>query len=254
MTENFYDSLAPYYKMLYPDWDASVARQADALDSVIREYFGKGTKTLVDVACGIGTQSIGLAKYGYRVSASDISSGEIDQAKREASRHQVDIRFLVGDMRQAWDVHQRQFDILIACDNAVPHLLTDEEILQAFQQFHKTIKDGGGCIISVRDYAQLERTQHEKKFYPRRVQETETGQIVLFDIWDFYDADHYEITTYLVDDDTAHVKTRAIRGGKYYCVEIPTLEMLLLKAGFQDVMVLRERFFQPLLVARKGNR
>ena len=251
MTTDFYNSLAPYYKMLYPDWDASVARQAKMLDSVIQEYLGDGTKTLVDVACGIGTQSIGLAKLGYRVTASDISAGEIEQAQKEAARHQVEINFQVADMTHAWDVYQRQFDVLIACDNAMPHLLTDKEILKAFQQFYQTVKTGGGCIITVRDYARLERQKGEKKFYPRRVQEIETGQVVLFDIWDFYDEDQYEITTYVIDDDKKNVITTAIRGGKYYCVEISTLEKLFLEAGFLDVVVLKDRFFQPLLLAIK---
>ena len=92
MTIDFYNALAPYYKLLYPDWDASVARQAEMLHSVIQEHLGDRMKTLVDVACGIGTQSIGLSKLSYSVAASDISPGEIEQAKREAIRHKVEIR------------------------------------------------------------------------------------------------------------------------------------------------------------------
>jgi glycine/sarcosine N-methyltransferase len=65
MSEVFYDRLAPYYKYFYLDWDASVQRQAQALDSVIQETIGTTAKTVLDVACGIGTQSIGLAKLGY---------------------------------------------------------------------------------------------------------------------------------------------------------------------------------------------
>ncbi len=251
MTESFYDDLAPYYKMLYPDWDASVERQAKALHSVIQEYLGEEKQFILDVACGIGTQSIGLAKLGYQVSASDISQGGIEHAKFEAKQHQVSIEFQVGDMRQTWDTYQRQFDILIACDNAIPHLLSDQEILKTFQQFYQAVKTGGGCLISVRDYARLEREKGEKKFYSRRVQETEEGQIILFDIWDFYDETHYEITTYLLKDNGEKVGTTAIRGGKYYCVEIPTLEKLFIEAGFRDVTVLKDRFFQPLLVATK---
>ncbi len=251
MTESFYDALAPYYKYLYPDWDASMARQADALHGVIQEYLGEETKTLVDVACGIGTQSIGLAKLGYQVTASDISSGEIEQAEREATRHQVDVQFQVADMSQAWDIYQRQFDVLIACDNAIPHLLTNEEILQTFKQFHQSVKAGGGCLISVRDYANLKREKGEKRFYPRRVEKLEDGQMVLFDIWDFYEEDQYEITTYLLKDNGDDAKTEAIRGGRYFCVELPTLERLFLEAGFRDVTLFKDRFFQPLLLARK---
>ncbi len=125
MIENYYDSLAPFYKFIYPDWDASVRRQANALDSVIREVIGNEPKTVLDVACGIGTQSIGLAKLGYKVTSSDLSSAEIEMARQEALRFKVQIEFQVADMREVWETFQREFDLVIACDNAVPHLLED---------------------------------------------------------------------------------------------------------------------------------
>jgi len=139
MTKDYYNDLAPYYKLIYPNWDASVQRQAGALDSVIQEFVGKTANTILDVACGIGTQSVGLAKLGYHVTASDLSSAEVEQARKEALRHDVEIGFQVVDMRQVWDIFQRQFDVVIACDNSVPHLLTNEEILLAFRQFFQQI-------------------------------------------------------------------------------------------------------------------
>ena len=252
MTEVYYNRLAPYYKYIYPDWDASVQRQAEALDRVIRDFVGDKPKTLLDVACGIGTQSIGLAKLGYQVTSSDLSSAEIEQARKEALRYGIQIEFKIVDMRQVWETYQSQFDVVIACDNSVPHLLGDDEILMAFRQFYKCTKSGGCCIITVRDYAQLERKdKHKKQMYPRLVHQTDTGQVVMFDVWDF-DGNYYEITTYLVDDTGKDVaQTQVLHGGKYYCVEIPTLEKLFKEAGFREVHTLRDRFFQPLLVAKK---
>ncbi len=251
MTETYYNSLAPYYKFIYPDWDTSVRRQAEALDGVIREFIGEKPKTILDVACGIGTQSIGLAKIGYQVTSSDLSSVEIEQARLEALRYGVQIDFQVVDMRRVWETYQRQFDVVIACDNSVPHLLSDSEILLAFKQFYQCTKPGGGCIITVRDYAQLERKDKQKQMYPRLVHQTDNGQIVLFDVWDF-NGNYYEMTTYLVDDaGKPEAKTQVLRGGKYYCVEIPTLERLFQEAGFREVTPLRDRFFQPLLIAKK---
>jgi cyclopropane fatty-acyl-phospholipid synthase-like methyltransferase len=251
MTETFYNSLAPYYKYIYPNWDTSVQRQAEALDGVIRDFIGEKPKTVLDVACGIGTQSIGLAKIGYRVTSSDLSSAEIEQAQRETLKYGVQIDFQVVDMRRVWEAYQRQFDVVIACDNSVPHLLGDSEILLAFKQFYQCTKSGGCCIITVRDYAQLERKDKQKQIYPRTVHQTDGGQIVMFDVWNF-DDDYYEMTTYIVDDvGKSEAKTQILRGGKYYCVGISTLEKLFQEAGFREVNTLRERFFQPLLIALK---
>jgi SAM-dependent methyltransferase len=251
MTENYYNSLAPFYKYIYQDWDASVQRQAEALDGVIRDFFGGNPKTVLDVACGIGTQSIGLAKLGYQVTASDLSSAAIEQAQQEAIRYGVQIEFNVVDMRQVWDTYRRQFDIVIACDNSIPHLQSDDEILLAFKQFYQCTRAGGGCLISVRDYAQLGRVEKGKQMVPRLVHQTDHGQVILFDVWDF-EGKSYEITTYLVEDEgKPEANTKIIRGGKYYWVGISTLETLLKEAGFEAVHTLRERFFQPLILAKK---
>ncbi len=251
MTESYYNHLAPYYKLIYLDWDKSLHRQAEMLNSVIREFAGQNPKTVLDVACGVGTQSIGLATLGYQVTASDLSSGEIEQARQEALSHGVQIEFQTADMCKAWEIHQKQFDVVIACDNSVPHLNNDDEILLAFRGFFKCTKDGGCCIITVRDYAQFERIGKRKQMVPRLSHPTDKGQILMFDVWDF-DDDHYEITTYLVDDIGAlSAQTQIFRGGKYYCVDIPTSEELFKQAGFQEVHTLRDRFFQPLIIALK---
>ena len=105
------------------------------------------------------------------MTASDISSAEIELARLEAIRRGLTVDFRVADMRQLWTVYQRQFDVIIACDNSIPHLLSDADILIAFEQFYRCLVSGGGCIISVRDYAVLK--QGGKQFYPRVIHDTD---------------------------------------------------------------------------------
>jgi hypothetical protein len=38
MTQEFYDALAPYYHLLYPNWDASIRRQGRGLAHVLNEF------------------------------------------------------------------------------------------------------------------------------------------------------------------------------------------------------------------------
>jgi SAM-dependent methyltransferase len=249
MLESYYNQLSPHYKHIYQDWNESVQRQAEILDAVIHEQIGSHAKSILDAACGIGTQSIGLAQMGYALTASDISASEIEEARAEAEKRHLNIDFEVVDMRQAWNHYQRQFDVVLACDNAIPHLLTDEEILQTFQQFYECTRLDGGCIISVRDYAAMARGG--SKLYPRQVHETEDGKIVIFDHWAF-DGDFYDMTTYVVEDKGQPLaNTHVIRGGRYYCIGADRLEQLMARAGFVNVVTLRERFFQPLIVGVK---
>ncbi len=249
MIAEFYDRLTPYYTLLYADWEASVKHQAAILDGIIREFFGPTAHSILDAACGIGTQSIGLAALGYTVTASDISPVEVERARHMAQQRQLAIDFRVADMRTLREVMPEPFDVVIACDNAVPHLLTDDDIQQAFQQFYRCTTPHGGCIISVRDYAGLERGGCQ--IHPRPVHDLPDGRLFMFDVWDF-DGDYYDLTIYAVEDHgQAGAVTHVARGGRYYCVTIMQLEQLLKHAGFQRVITLRERFFQPVLVGIK---
>jgi len=250
MVASFYDQLSPYYKYIFQDWNASVDRQAMILDEVIHEYFGENVHSILDAACGIGTQAIGLAQKGYTLTASDISAGEIEKAQSEASKRKLDISFRVADMRDLQQTFQTKFDLVIACDNAVPHLLSDAEIRQAIEQFYQVSSESGGCMISVRDYDAIERGG--RKLYPRQVHDVPQGKIVVFDCWEF-DGDFYDITMYIVEDTgQAVAKTNVIRGGRYYCVSISKLETLMKDAGFKTVITLKDRFYQPLLIGLKA--
>src|SRR5262245_19535914 len=64
---DLYDRLAPLYHLIFPDWDASIERQADQLAGIIHERWGIGARSVLDVSCGIGTQAIGLARRGFQV-------------------------------------------------------------------------------------------------------------------------------------------------------------------------------------------
>ncbi len=102
---------------------------------------------MLDVACGIGTQSIGLARKGFAVTGSDLSAGAVERAKVEARQRGYVIDLSVCDMRAAHDRHGRESDVEIACDNSIPHLLSDDEILMAYRQMRDCIRPGG-CLVT----------------------------------------------------------------------------------------------------------
>jgi ubiquinone/menaquinone biosynthesis C-methylase UbiE len=250
MIESFYDQLSPFYKYIFQDWKTSVERQATILDEVIREYFDNDVHSILDAACGIGTQAIGLAQKGYQITASDISKSEIKKARDEAFQRGVDIEFCVADMRYLTQTFRAKFDLVIACDNAVPHLLNDDEIRQAFREFYQVTSESGGCIISVRDYDAMEHGG--TRLFPRQVHDTPQGKIIVFDCWEF-DGDFYDITMYIVEDAGQGIATtHVIRGGRYYCVSISKLQTLMKEVGFKTVITLKERFYQPLLIGLKA--
>ena len=73
--------------------------------------------------------------------------------------------------------------MVIACDNAIPHLLTDEEILKSFRQMHECTRPGGGCLVTVRDYDREERGTGLVK--PYGVRDRDGKRYVIFQVRDF---------------------------------------------------------------------
>jgi len=79
----FYDEFAPHYHLIFDNWEASMARQAAAISSILQREIASSTGVdVLDCACGIGTQSLGLARLGYRVTGSDLSAGAVWRARR----------------------------------------------------------------------------------------------------------------------------------------------------------------------------
>lgn len=243
----FYDGLAPLYHLIYPDWEKSIKRQGEMLDSIIREMWGD-ISDILDVSCGIGTQALGLSSKGYNVIASDLSQAEVDRAKQEAAKRHLTVSFSVADMCRSFRHHQRQFDIVISCDNSVPHLLSDKEILRAFRELFNCTRPGGGCIISVRDYEKEDLSQQQIKGYG--IREDNDIRWLIWQVWD-PSPPVYDVTMYFVEDRGNSVcKTYAFKS-RYYAVSISVLVRLMQQAGFEGVRRLDDRFFQPIIIGTK---
>lgn len=244
---DFYDDLAPFYHLIYPDWNASIDRQAACLDALIKGRCPDASAVL-DVACGIGTQALGLAAMGYDVTASDLSPGAVERARVEAARRGLSIAFDVVDMRKAFDHFGRTFDIVIACDNAVAHLLTDDDLVSALSQMRASTRPGGACLVSCRDYAAEPKAGSQLKPYGVRV---ENGvRYVLWQVWDFTDGDCYNGDFYFVEDDGSEPRVTVMRS-TYRAIGLDKLIAMMSVAGFVNICRYDDRFFQPIVVGTR---
>lgn len=97
MVRDFYDDLASHYHLMFEDWEASMARQAAALGPILERGCGPANSVkILDCACGIGTQALGLAKLGFRVTGTDVSPRAIERARVEASARGLDLSLYVA--------------------------------------------------------------------------------------------------------------------------------------------------------------
>lgn len=246
---DFYNGISSYYHLIYSDWYNSITKQAEDLDSIIKDYWKREISNILDASCGIGTQVLGLAQLGYNLTGSDISSLEIKRAKMEAKLKKLKINFLVADMRELSRFNRKEYDLVISCDNSLPHLLNDIDILKALRQFYKCTRSGGGTLISVRDYAKENFKGIQLKPYEiRKVGET---KYIIYQVWEFTDNKHYNISIHFIEDKgTKDCKISVFRS-KYYTITIDRLKELMKRAGFKEIKRINNKYFQPVLVGRK---
>lgn len=151
-----YDDLADYYHLIFENWELSVERQAAALSSILQRKCGLTTSSaILDCACGIGTQSLGLAKLGFQVTGCDVSARAVERARLEASQRNLNIQFFVANMLNLKCLAHADFDAVICMDNSLPHLQSAEQLLQAAEQIRSRLRPGGFLMASIRDYDQL---------------------------------------------------------------------------------------------------
>ncbi|MBQ6075454.1 MAG: class I SAM-dependent methyltransferase [Lachnospiraceae bacterium] len=248
--QTFYDDLASRYDQLFADWQAASKEQAVILDGIFRGSGFDRSARVLDCACGIGTQAIGLAALGYRVTASDISGGELAEAGKRARENGVRIRFEHADFRALSEVFSEQFDIVIAMDNALPHMLTREDLAKAVGSIAARLRPGGLFAASIRDYDALLKTR--PPYSPPYVHKTEQGQRVSFQTWD-WSGENYKLIQYILDDGK---ELRAVRSAcEYRAVRREELTELLLSNGCREaVWIFPEDtgFYQPVVIVRKS--
>ena len=249
ITQTFYDSMAAQYDKLFQDWQATTREQAEILDRLFRECGYARTARVLDCACGIGTQSLGLAALGYEVTASDISEGELAEARQRAAKNGLQIRFARADFCALSDTFTEQFDIVIAMDNALPHMLTGQALSTAVKSIVGRLKADGIFVASIRDYDSL--LANKPPYSPPYIHKTEKGQRVSFQTWDWQD-ENYRLTQYIIEDE------ETLRISKFVCEYRATrreeLTRLLRDEGCREVVWKTPEetgFYQPIVVARR---
>jgi SAM-dependent methyltransferase len=117
------------------------------------------------------------------VQGTDISPRAIARARREAETLGVQIPFEVADVRTLNEHVTGIFDVVLACDNALPHLLTDEELQRALDNMAGRLRPGGLLLASIRDYDELVRQR--PRTTPLRVFDDPEGRRIVFQVWDW---------------------------------------------------------------------
>jgi glycine/sarcosine N-methyltransferase len=229
--EPFYDELAPYYHLIFADWNQSIAWQASILGPIIERATDKIHPSILDCACGIGTQALGLAQRGHRVAGSDLSRAAIERARSEAQLRQLSIEFHVADMTNLSSIRQTGFDAVIAADNALPHLLSNDQLQGALSEIAAKLTDHGVLLATIRDYDNLVVARpaiQPPVFHPQ-----EGGYRIVHQVW-HWEGDEYTVHHYLTIP-TAQGWLSKHFASRYRALLRADLNNALLATGFDDI-------------------
>lgn len=249
----FYEELADYYPLIFEDWDSSIERQARVLSGLLASETTGEPLRILDCACGIGTQSIGLAQWGHRVVGSDLSEAAVHRAQREAQRRGLSISFCVSDMTSLQEVAETGFDAVVAMDNALPHL-SSEQLVNAAKAIASKLRPGGLFMASIRDYDRLiveKPTMQEAAFYG-----APGSRRIVHQVWDWdvlaSEGSSYALHLFIaVESDQGWQAHHFV--STYRCLLREELSAVLSGAGFGDIRWLiapDSGFYQPIVLAR----
>jgi glycine/sarcosine N-methyltransferase len=245
-----YDQLAANYHLVYADWNASILRQAAAIDAILNREPNSEDCRILDCACGIGTQVIGLAQRGHRVMGCDLSPGAIERARSESATRGLHIPLFVADMLDLTSIPEDEFDCVLCLDNALPHLESTEELARAARQIRDKLRRGGIFIASIRDYdSDLAGEKPVIKgpfFYT-----DEVGRRIVHQIWDWIDDRRYMFHLYVTREIAGHRECYHY-ASLYRAILRDELTNIIEASGFRSVHWMQPTdsgFYQPLLLA-----
>ena len=123
------------------DSNTNLTRDLDA--QVIRQMFGdKRFKSVLEIGCGTGKNTVFLAQIADKVLAFDFSEGMVAQARKKVLAEHV--RFEMADITQPWRCDDNSID-LITCNLVLEHIQNLDHI---FAEAAQKLKPDGLFFIN----------------------------------------------------------------------------------------------------------
>jgi SAM-dependent methyltransferase len=249
----FYARLARDYHRIFADWRQSVHLQAEVLGTLISTHKGSPPLTILDCTCGIGTQAIGLALSGYRVHGTDLSPEAIERARREADSFGADVTFEVADLFQLETQVSGLFDVVLSCDNALAHFLTDQHLHHVLGNMASKLAPDGLLVASIRDYDAL--LQEKPRTTLPQVSDLDENRAISFQVWDWLGSGHtYALNHFIVKQAESGWETTC-NTTKLRAWRRAEVQLVLARAGLHEItwhMPDDSGYYQPIVTAHKG--
>lgn len=130
---------AELYDLIYAE--KPYAEESAFIHRSIQAYRPDAMKML-ELACGTGTHSLLLEKYGYQIIATDYSPDMLARARDKARKENSPVDFRLQDMRTL-DLSERPFDVIICLFDSIGYVATNDNIFQVLKKIHRHLSQDG---------------------------------------------------------------------------------------------------------------
>jgi predicted TPR repeat methyltransferase len=137
-----YELLAPFYDRYTHEYSHEL--WLASIETIALEHGLRGSR-LLDIGCGTGKSFLPMLARGYEVTAFDISPAMVARACEAATGSGAEV--LVADVRELPQLGR--FDIAIALDDALNYMLSDDELLDAFNGVARNLRPGGLLVFDL---------------------------------------------------------------------------------------------------------
>ena len=220
--DSFYDSVSHYYDKMI-DFDSALQKRKELLSGFVRSQI----KSVADVGCGTGIDSISLSRLGLNVSAFDPSSKMISAAKVKTEIQKKKIEFYNYAADAIPKSFFNKFDLVVSLGNTLANIPFNK-IRKSFTRLFKLAKKDGSVLIQILNYEKILREKERIVNITKK-----DGEYFLR----FYDFSKNDLTFNILRFNADHTSKKELISTKIFPYKSKELKKIFRTVGFKEIVL-----------------
>jgi SAM-dependent methyltransferase len=224
-----YDEWSDWYPYIYGGLEQGFSYFHATFANTLKQHLGKGR--VLDVGCGVGLSTGGLARAGFELTAFDLSGESVRRAQTLLQEH-ADIEIEHCDI---FDYQPTElFDAAIAASGFLEHFLSADEQQKAVERILGFVRPGGVVMLDCYDQEELMHIEPDKAISHVISCKTESDDFIYLETrsWNgFPRSKWYDATYYRIPED-GHTQSLSVPG---LAVTLTDMEGYFMQAGASDL-------------------